>query len=87
MEEEKQEFTPEERIAALEKIIVQQGLPIAQGDKRFKEVKSIIDDVLGRITWRGVFMLLMGIELVTDGPNGAVERMLESALSAFSGGG
>ena len=46
MEEQKQELTPEERIAALEKIIVQQGLPIAQGDRRFKEVKSLIDDVL-----------------------------------------
>ena len=87
MEEQKQEPTPEERIAALEKIIVQQGLPIAQGDRRFKEVKSLIDDVLGRITWRGVFMLLISIEVFTDGPNGSVERMLESVLQAFAGGG
>ena len=54
---------------------------------RFAEAKSLIDDVLGRITWRGFFMLLMGIELVTDGPNGSVERMLEAALSAFTRGG
>ena len=53
----------------------------------FANVKSLIDDVLDRVTWRTVIGALVALEVLTDEQHGQVIGLIENVVSVLAQGG